>query len=494
MKKYVAAAVMFFAVIFLSGHAGVSAQETDIEEAKELIVEAMENFEAECDLSQYAIPATEIKGVFEDILFNNPQLFYVDNYFRYTYIQEGNLVKVLRIGYKDHAKSMCDQYDEKLTEIESGIDGSWSKLEILLYIHDYICLNTTYDETLDTAYDMLVTGRASCQGYSKAFKQIANDMGIECTLVNSTAIDHQWNYVVLNGKYYYVDVTWDDPVPDVLGRVMHTHFLKSYQALLRDGVHNGAAADLYAKDGSDVRMAASATYDNYFWKDVNTAFYPIDGKWYAGNQKGQICSYTCNGKKMKRSKKLKTVSDKWYVWKDTKRFYTTKYAGLSMYGGQLYYSTPTDVYQLKPENGKVTKVYTLSASKAKKGNIYGLYIKTNGALQIALATSGTTVGTVHKVFTLKTIGKPAIKKLKKTKKGIQVKWGKVKNASGYYVYAKAGKGKWKKIATVKGAAKVSYTDTSAMEKKRYTYKIYAYYKCPAGMIASGKSAAKSLKR
>lgn len=500
MKNWLKVVIVSFVMLLIAGRTEVyAADEADTTAAKARIVEAMENFQAECDLSMYQISAKQIQSIFEDVLYNNPQLFYVDNHFNYTYVSSSNTILTLKMNYEGgagNAKSMVKKYNAKRVEIASGIDKSWSELEKLLYIHDYICANCVYDSgnAKDDAYDMLIGGSASCQGYSKAFKQLANDMGITCTLVNSSTIDHQWNYVVMNGKYYYIDVTWDDLVPDLQGRIVHTHFLKSYSAIMSDGMHNKAVKDLYAKDGSDVTKATSKTYDNYFWKNVNTAFYNIGGKWYTVNANGRISCYTCNGKSMKLSRKITTVTDKWYVWKSTKNFYTIKYVGFSAYDGHLYYSTTNAVYHLNLTSGKSTKVYSLSKANAKKGYIYGMCIADDGTVRITLGTSGATEGTVRKAFQLKTLQKPVIKNLKKTKKGIKVKWSKVKNASGYYVYARAGSGKWKKIATVKGAGKVTYVDTTAVKKKTYRYKVYAYYKCPAGKVASGASAAKKLKR
>lgn len=56
-------------------------------------------------------------------------------------------------------------------------------------------------------------------GYAKAYMLIMNELGIECGLVtgiakNSTGSSggHAWNYINLDGDYYMVDVTWDDPV------------------------------------------------------------------------------------------------------------------------------------------------------------------------------------------------------------------------------------------------------------------------------------------
>ena len=40
-------------------------------------------------------------------------------------------------------------------------------------------------------------------------------------MVTSEVINHAWNLIKLDGEWYQVDVTWDDPVWDRLGRVCH---------------------------------------------------------------------------------------------------------------------------------------------------------------------------------------------------------------------------------------------------------------------------------
>ena len=41
-----------------------------------------------------------------------------------------------------------------------------------------------------------------------------------------------WNIVEIDGKYYHVDVTWDDPTWDVPGLVLHENFLCSTQEIV----------------------------------------------------------------------------------------------------------------------------------------------------------------------------------------------------------------------------------------------------------------------
>ena len=40
-------------------------------------------------------------------------------------------------------------------------------------------------------------------------------------------MNHIWNLIKIDGKWYHVDVTWDDPIMDKPGRVKHDNFLRS---------------------------------------------------------------------------------------------------------------------------------------------------------------------------------------------------------------------------------------------------------------------------
>lgn len=91
-------------------------------------------------------------------------------------------------------------------------------------IHDYLIQNIEYDSTLAeeniyNIYGALVNKKSVCEGYAKAFKYLADVLDIPCTIVTGIATNskgntesHAWNYVRLNGKWYAVDCTWDDPI------------------------------------------------------------------------------------------------------------------------------------------------------------------------------------------------------------------------------------------------------------------------------------------
>ncbi len=90
-----------------------------------------------------------------------------------------------------------------------------------LYIHDAITQASTYytesNQKLGarylTAIGALIDGRANCQGYADAFYMLGRMCGFNVGKINGVAKEpHTWNTIEFgDGRYYCVDVTWDDP-------------------------------------------------------------------------------------------------------------------------------------------------------------------------------------------------------------------------------------------------------------------------------------------
>ena len=104
-------------------------------------------------------------------------------------------------------------------------------------IHEYLILNIAYSSNLTapgihTLYNAIYTGSCVCDGYAKGFYFLCRVAGIDCRYVigsatnsSGTTESHAWNKVNIDGKWYSVDVTWDDPYPDQPGEVHNTYFL-----------------------------------------------------------------------------------------------------------------------------------------------------------------------------------------------------------------------------------------------------------------------------
>ena len=81
-----------------------------------------------------------------------------------------------------------------------------------LNLHDWLTHNAYYD--LNYEYygaDIMFRGYGVCDSYSKAYKMLCSTAGITIDRVISDQLCHAWNAISLDGKWYQVDVTWDDP-------------------------------------------------------------------------------------------------------------------------------------------------------------------------------------------------------------------------------------------------------------------------------------------
>ena len=94
---------------------------------------------------------------------------------------------------------------------EARAAGALSDYELALWMHDWLTANANYDYSYTHyhADGVLFAGSGVCDSYSKAYMILLETAGIQVERVLNDG--HSWNAVQLDGKWYYVDVTWDDP-------------------------------------------------------------------------------------------------------------------------------------------------------------------------------------------------------------------------------------------------------------------------------------------
>jgi hypothetical protein len=174
-----------------------------------------------------------------DALYEYPEIFYPNLSVECEYYKNssseitGYTLKVTYSNDNATINSMKTKFNNKVQEAKNNyLSTATTALEKEYAIHDYIIKNTTYDmenyknntvpNISHTAYGSLVNGVAVCDGYSKAARLFLRDSGIESGIVVSEAINHAWNFVKLDGYYYFLDLTWDDP--DHGDSIYYTYF------------------------------------------------------------------------------------------------------------------------------------------------------------------------------------------------------------------------------------------------------------------------------
>ena len=153
--------------------------------------------------------------------------------------------------------------------IKSLITDDIDRNEKIRLIHEWMVRNIAFDQTRRSRHvnQIFSTGRATSQGYSEMFAVFMGEIDIRCKLISGTVRgeNQSWNAVNIDGEWYYVDVTMDDPLvgghsdyPDG-SNLRYTYFLVTEAAISADHT------------ASEELPSPSATSGRYHEEAVNKA-------------------------------------------------------------------------------------------------------------------------------------------------------------------------------------------------------------------------------
>lgn len=202
--------------------------------------------------------------------FDNPELFYLDVSKLYLLTKISTKLWVttyeVEIGASEDKNYLNDTFDS-IDEVNYAISMVENEKEIIKAglsgdvenqvkgVHDYLIEKFEYDDTISkdniyNIYGALINRVTVCEGYARSFKYIMDDLGIPCIIVCGNAVNskgenenHAWNYVNLNGEWYAMDITWDDPI--IIGdgfltnRLKYNYYLKGSEEFFENHTEDG---------------------------------------------------------------------------------------------------------------------------------------------------------------------------------------------------------------------------------------------------------------
>ena len=204
-----------------------------------------------------------------------PELFWARPSFWYN--KSTMLCSEIQLNYNSHIYNLNTELPLFLETAETILAGmpTGSDYEKELYLHDALIKKVTYTYSKleeQNGYTTLVEGKGVCAGYAFALQYLLMRAGIQSYyVVGYAGENHAWNLAKIDGEWYYVDATWDDPLTgsgsDSAYSPFHTYFNLSAEMMAEDHTLSGQPYNVPLEDCT----ATDAFYHNVNHTAVSTS-------------------------------------------------------------------------------------------------------------------------------------------------------------------------------------------------------------------------------
>ncbi|MBQ4629711.1 MAG: hypothetical protein IJB70_01830 [Clostridia bacterium] len=338
---------------------------------EDVIKAGWDNMEECIDVSEFQIKISDFQKAYGDVLFSNPEYFYVLGPYYYRDDDEyvTDVEPIYGITDKEQIENTLEEIEAVSEEILFLISENMTDFDKVMTVHDYMVEHFSYD--WDFYYDSANTDPGTyyhqftleimtkklgvCQGYTLAFTYMMNKLGIETRYVSSDVMNHAWNLVKVDGEWYHIDVTWDDS--DDCGEVHHEY------ELISTGCIQTLPNPHYGFDLGEFE-ADSTRFDDAPWHESLAEVAYCHGKayWIDGDrlvdEDGNVIYDNLAG-----------VDEKWN-FEGNWIVEGMVFSGLAEYNGKLFFNTDKAIYTYNPHTGETLKVMD-------KISVGGLYVDKN---------------------------------------------------------------------------------------------------------------------
>ncbi len=323
------------------------------------------------DVSCFRIPASHIRALMHLMTYSFPELLCMNGY-SYTRSALDSTVLSISPTYsvEDPQEKRSLFYEIASSRYLSLIDEDMDDFTKAVILHDALAINAHYaDEDkmrLSDNVTFMADGWGVCHQYTQCYAYLLGQCGIKSEIVQSSSMNHAWIKVLLDGSYYNVDLTWDDPRPDKAGKVSHQYFLYSDSAFrTADTATKRKSHDGYYT----IHPSTSDKYDRFVnLHSISTQLCYLNGAFFGITSDGRLVRYD------HLTDEITVLSLLPYRWPAGENMsWIGNYSSLVPFNEKLYYNSPDEIYQYDPEKNK-TELFAENDGDEK---LYGLRLVDN---------------------------------------------------------------------------------------------------------------------
>lgn len=151
---------------------------------------------------------------------------------------------IYSVGWSESAEQTRAVYAYAKEQVKRLLAPGMSHFERIKTLHDFVVneysyepIEKNYADSSICPYRMLQSGAGVCNAYSGLMYQLLNAAGYRARIIlkGASAVNadggrepHAWNMVEIEGVWYHIDATWDDPLCENGEEyLLHDYFLKS---------------------------------------------------------------------------------------------------------------------------------------------------------------------------------------------------------------------------------------------------------------------------
>lgn len=199
------------------------------ESIKSSISKHLQNQDTKFTLELDSRYLTRLNHILESAVKMDDYIRYIIDYFGYTARQyRSHSIVIFEISYLESPKQTAFVDNQVRQILDQILKTGMNDYEIEKAVHDYIVTHVSYDTTYSryTAYAALTKGKAVCQGYALLTQRMLKSAGIVNHIISGRVRGepHLWNIVRIDGRWYQLDATWNNPRPDISGRVRYKYY------------------------------------------------------------------------------------------------------------------------------------------------------------------------------------------------------------------------------------------------------------------------------